>query len=344
VNHVLGVLAIAGTCALVVGLLGYLAVRLLAPVSLTAATAVVPVATVLAFVVGLVATSLAMFLSHHDLGVALLVSAVAGVMSVAVGLALGMRVRAEQQRAAAQAEQLAALQREAAVEASRRDLVAQVSHDLRTPLAGLRAMAEALEDGVATDPERYYHQIRVEVDRLATMVDDLFELARIQAGALQLTLEKVSVDELVSDAVAAADPHARSRGVRLVGHSATGDLVQADERELHRALANLVLNAIRYTPADGVVEVTAADEPGAVVLSVSDACGGIAPDDLPHVFDVAWRGSRARTPGPDTGAGLGLAIVRGIVEAHHGQVSVHNDGPGCRFEVRLPVVAAPSTA
>ena len=336
-NHVLAVLAIAGTCALVVGLLGYLAVRFLAPRSLTAATAVVPVATVLAFVVGLVATSLAMFLSHHDLGVALLVSAVAGVMSVAVGLALGMRVRAEQRRAAAQAEQLAVLQREAAVEASRRDLVAQVSHDLRTPLAGLRAMAEALEDGVATDRERYYHQIRVEVDRLATMVDDLFELARIQAGALQLSLERVSVDELVSDAVSAADPHARSRGVRLAGHAGTGALVQADERELHRALANLVLNAIRHTPADGVVEVSAADEPGHVVLSVSDACGGIAADDLPHVFDVAWRGSRARTPGPDTGAGLGLAIVRGIVEAHHGEVSVHNDGPGCRFEVRLPV-------
>ena len=336
-SHVLAVLAIAGTCALVVGLLGYLAVRLLAPRSLTAATAVVPVSTVLAFVAGLVATSAAMFLSSHDLGVALLVSAVAGVMSLAVGLALAMRVRAEQQRAA---EQLAALHREAAVEASRRDLVAQVSHDLRTPLAGLRAMAEALEDGVAADPERYYHQIRVEVDRLATMVDDLFELARIQAGALQLSLEQVSVDELVSDAVAAADPHARSRGVRLAGHAGTGRLVRADERELHRALANLVLNAIRHTPADGVVEVSAADEPGEVVLSVTDACGGIDADDLPHVFDVAWRGSAARTPGPDTGAGLGLAIVRGIVEAHHGQVSVRNEGGGCRFEVRLPVASA----
>ena len=222
-NHVLGVLAIAGTCALVVGLLGYLAVRMLAPRSLTAATVVVPVATVLAFVVGLVATSAAMFLSSHDLGVALLVSAVSGVMSLAVGLALALHVRAEQQRAA---EQVAALQREAAVEASRRDLVAQVSHDLRTPLAGLRAMAEALEDGVAADPQRYYHQIRVEVDRLATMVDDLFELARIQAGALQLSLEQVSVDELVSDALAAADPHARSRGVRLAGHAGTGRLVR----------------------------------------------------------------------------------------------------------------------
>ena len=163
----------------------------------------VPVATVLAFVVGLVATSAAMFLSSHDLGVALLVSAVSGVMSLAVGLALALHVRAEQQRAA---EQVAALQREAAVEASRRDLVAQVSHDLRTPLAGLRAMAEALEDGVAADPQRYYHQIRVEVDRLATMVDDLFELARIQAGALQLSLEQVSVDELVSDAARRGRP------------------------------------------------------------------------------------------------------------------------------------------
>ncbi len=334
-SHLLEILAIAASCALVVGLLGYLAVRMLAHRSLAAAAAVVPVTTVLAFVAGLLATSAAMFLSSHDLGVALVVCAVSGVMSVAVGLALGVRVRRMQEESAAQ---LAVLQREAAAEASRRDLVARVSHDLRTPLAGLRAMAEALEDGVAADPARYYHQIRVEVDRLATMVDDLFELSRIQAGALQLTLERVSVDELVSDALAAADPHARSRGVRLAGRAATGSLVSADERELHRALANLVLNAIRHTPADGVVELSATGEPGAVVLSVTDACGGIAAADLPHVFDVAWRGSPARTPGPDTGAGLGLAIVRGIVEAHHGEVSVRNVGAGCRFEVRLPAL------
>jgi signal transduction histidine kinase len=333
----LQIFALAGGTAAVVGLLGFAAVRMLARRSVAAAAVAVTVTTVTALVVGLVATSAAMFLSAHDLGVALLVCAAAGLVSLVVGLALGQLVRRMQQEAA---EQVATLRREAQVEASRRDLVAWVSHDLRTPLAGLRAMAEALEDGVAEDPARYHRQMRVEVDRLSTLVDDLFELSRINAGALSLTLEHVSVDELVSDAVAAADAQARARGVQLAGRSGTGRLVSADEGRLHRVLANLVLNAIRHTPQDGVVRVDATGTPDTVVLAVTDGCGGIPAADLPHLFDVAWRGTAARTPGPDSGAGLGLAIVRGIVEAHRGQVRVSNVEGGCRFEVVLPALTA----
>ena len=229
--------------------------------------------------------------------------------------------------------------RERALERSRRELVAWVSHDLRTPLAGLRAMAEALEDGVAAEPMRYHMQMRVAVDRLAGMVDDLFEMSRIHAGALRLSLARVSLADLVDEAVVGADPLARSLGVELSAEVLTSLAVRVDPRELSRALTNLVVNAIRHTPNDGSVRVEAAEKDGQAVLAVTDSCGGLAEQDLDRVFDVAWRGTAARTPEPLAGAGLGLTIVRGIVEAHSGQVAVHNVNGGCRFEVRLPVPA-----
>ncbi len=228
-------------------------------------------------------------------------------------------------------------ERERALERSRRELVAWVSHDLRTPLAGLRAMAEALEDGVATDPLRYHTQIRMSVDRLAGMVDDLFEMSRIHAGALRLTLERVPLNDLVDEAVIGADPLARACGVALEADVRTPLAVRVDPRELSRALTNLVANAIRHTPSDGAVRVEAIERDGHAVLAVVDACGGIPDEDLDRVFEVAWRGTAARTPEPLAGAGLGLAIVRGIVEAHAGEVDVRNVAGGCRFEVRLPV-------
>jgi len=229
--------------------------------------------------------------------------------------------------------------RERALERSRRELVAWVSHDLRTPLAGLRAMAEALEDGVATDPVRYHTQIRVAADRLTGMVDDLFELSRIHAGALRLSLTRVSLADLVDEAVVGADPLARSLGVELSAQVLTSLAVRVDPRELSRALTNLVVNAIRHTPNDGLVQVEAAEKGGQAVLAVTDSCGGLTEHDLERVFDVGWRGTAARTPEPLAGAGLGLTIVRGIVEAHAGEVAVHNVSGGCRFEVLLPVPA-----
>jgi signal transduction histidine kinase len=230
-------------------------------------------------------------------------------------------------------------ERERALERSRRELVAWVSHDLRTPLAGLRAMAEALEDGVATQPALYHTRMRQSVDRLTGMVDDLFELSRIHAGALRLSLEQVSLTDLVDEAMVGADPLAQACGVRLLADVRTPLAVQVDIRELSRALTNLVANAIRHTPSDGAVRVEAADHGSYAVLAITDACGGIPDDDLKRVFEVAWRGTAARTPEPQAGAGLGLAIVRGIVEAHAGEVDVRNVVGGCRFEVRLPVLA-----
>jgi signal transduction histidine kinase len=233
-----------------------------------------------------------------------------------------------------------ARERERALEASRRELVAWVSHDLRTPLAGLRAMAEALEDQVVVDPRtvgNYHTQIRREVDRLSHMIDDLFELSRIHAGALRLSRRMFGLEDLVAEVLASADPVARAKGVRLAGSAVRGMPVYVDAAEFGRALRNLVINAIRHTPPEGTVEVLGDVQQGMGCVSVADACGGIPPGDLPRVFDVAFRGEQARTPGPQEGAGLGLSIARGIVEAHSGQIAVRNIGPGCQFLIRMPL-------
>ena len=231
--------------------------------------------------------------------------------------------------------------REQALESARRELVAWVSHDLRTPLAGLRAMSEALEDGVVDMPEQYYKQIRASVDRLNGMVDDLFNLSRIQAGSAARQVEVIPLGDLVSDCLAALEPLARSQGVRLSGRMITPAMVNGNGSELNRALTNLVVNALRHTDPGGVVEVVLDVAGDRATVSVRDECGGIAADDLPRVFDVGYRGEPARTPHAadhPAGAGLGLSITRGIVDAHEGQVSVENIANGCRFVVSLPVV------
>jgi len=236
--------------------------------------------------------------------------------------------------------------REQALEASRRELVAWVSHDLRTPLAGLRAMAEALEDQVVTDPRevgRYHSQIRIETDRLAKMIDDLFQLSKIHAGTLRLSPRLVGLEDLIAEVAASTEPVARAKGVRLTGAAAPGMAVLIDPAEFGRAVRNLVTNAIRHTPPDGTIELTGAIQGGLACVSVSDECGGIPLGDLPRVFDVAFRGESARTPDPSGGAGLGLSIARGIVEAHSGKISVRNTGPGCQFLISLPLARpAPS--
>ncbi len=330
------VILIALGCSLAVAMPGALLLRGMRGRSVTAHVAVLVVVAVGAVVAGIVGTALAMFISTHDLTVLLVVIVVAGVVSLGVGLWLGGRLAAESVWAAE------ARERERLLEASRRELVAWVSHDLRTPLAGLRAMAEALEDGVVTDPDTvadYHGRIRYECDRMAGLVDDLFELSRINAGALRLTVNSVSLGDVVSDAVATAMPLATARRIRLIAAAGSWPTVRGSEPELNRIVANLLLNAIRHTPSDGTVTVTGGRDAAGGWLAVTDACGGIPEPDLPRVFDVAFRGETARTPrgSNGSGGGLGLAIVRGLVDAHHGEVAVSNVADGCRFLVRLPV-------
>ncbi|MEQ7128132.1 HAMP domain-containing sensor histidine kinase [Actinopolymorpha sp. B11F2] len=242
--------------------------------------------------------------------------------------------------------------RERAAEAARRELVAWVSHDLRTPLAGIRAMAEALSDGVVAQPDEvgaYAHKITGEAQRLSRMVDDLFEYSRITAGALRLTLSTVDLCEVVDEAVAAERPVADRKGVVLRSRVAVGPpgpAVLGSSPELARVVRNLVSNAVHHTAPGSSVTVYVASTDGEASVWVDDACGGIPENELGRVFDVAFRGSHARTPrerggGAEqpAGSGLGLAIARGLVEAHRGRIRASNRGAGCRFEVRLPLLS-----
>ncbi|TMK87716.1 MAG: HAMP domain-containing histidine kinase [Actinobacteria bacterium] len=343
--------------------------------SIVLQAAIAALAPVVAVAIGVVAAASAMFISSHDLHALIVVLVAAGTVGVLSGLMLGRRVATAGRSLGAMARglgdeevgevsgghdapsELASLATEleatsarltearaqsAAIEHSRRQLVAWVSHDLRTPLAGIRAMVEALEDGVVDEPEtvaRYYRTMRGEVDRLSGLVDDLFELSRIEAGALGLDFERVPLDELVSEAVASASVIAGAKGIDLRG--AVGEpspVVELSTPEMARVVRNLLDNAIRHTAPGGTVWIEAAlDDTGSeAVVSVRDACGGIPEEDLDHVFELAYRGDAARTPGSG-GAGLGLAVARGLVEAHQGSISVRNEGDGCRFTVRLPV-------
>jgi signal transduction histidine kinase len=305
--------------------------------SITGAMTVLALVPLVATVTGVVGVSGFMF--TRELTSTLLVSGLVTAVTVPVALLLGRSVA---RRSVWEREARA---RERAAEASRRELVAWISHDLRTPLAGIRAMAEALGDGVVSSPAdvaAYAARIRTETERLAGMVDDLFELSRITAGALQLTLSAVPLGEIVSEAVATLRPVAALRGVRVCAEAADRwPVVLGSDAELARVVRNLLSNAVRHTPGGGAVVVAAGVCGGEAWLRVDDACGGIPEHDLGRVFEVAFRGSRARTPPAESaqppGAGLGLAIARGLVEAHRGRIDARNHGPGCRFEVHLPL-------
>jgi signal transduction histidine kinase len=378
-------LVIIGTalaCAVIVGAVGLIALRLARRRSIMLQLSIAVLTGTVATALGMVAVARAMFLSAHDLTVSLWVAGVAAVVSLVVAIVLAAtfvrqtrRVRnlaqalgdgaavecsdAAASELAAVAEELARTSRRleesrsevAALDASRRELIAWISHDLRTPLAGLRAMAEALEDGLADDPQRFHRQMRLQVDHLTDLVDDLFELSKIQSGRLVLALEAVSLHELVSNTVAELRSLADSRSVTIQESPTPDVMVQGDARELGRVIGNLLINAIQYSPPGTAVSVTTeVDADGRAVLSVIDEGGGIPAENLENVFRAGWRAATSRTPSQDrrrdglagrsSGAGLGLAIAHGIVAAHDGEIRASNVASGSRFDVRLPCLAA----
>jgi signal transduction histidine kinase len=232
-------------------------------------------------------------------------------------------------------------------EAARRDLVVAVSHDLRTPLASLRALTEALADGLVDDPAtvaRYLSTMRNQIGLLSGLIDDLFELAQLDAGAVALDMQRVAPGDLISDVINGLRPQADAKGVSLSGSlPPTVGAVRAAPQKVERVLYNLVANAIRHTPGGGSIVLTACDEgPGAprpgVVMSVADTGEGIAAEDLPHVFERFYRGEKSRSRATG-GAGLGLAIARGIVEAHGGRIWLESE-PGRGTTVRFSLPAA----
>ena len=333
-SHLRDILPYALLTSLPVALLGGAVLYLLRRGSLTTTLTVLVLIPVVATLVGVLGVSKFMFtqaLTTMTL-VCLLVALVTVPAAIVFGRAIGRRSVWERE----------ARERERAAEASRRELVAWISHDLRSPLAGIQAMAEALADGVVADPDEvadYAQRISGESTRLSGMVGDLFELSRITAGALRLTMSAVPLHDVVSDAVAAQAPVAERKRVRVLANADVWPVVSGSDPELARIVRNLVSNAIRHTPPDGTVAVQLGVDGGEALLAVDDSCGGIPDDELGRVFDVAFRGTQARTPERDgvAGGGLGLAIAKGLVEAHRGKIGVQNHGPGCRFEVRLPL-------
>ncbi len=250
------------------------------------------------------------------------------------------RLAATFNRMADQLETAARKQRE--LDTLRRDFIAWTSHDLRTPLTSIRVVVEALADSVIDDPDmiqRYLHSIRSDVSSLNGLIDDLFELAQLDAGGMTFDKVPVSLSDLVSDVLERMRALADRRGVRLGGHVAPQvDPVTIDPQKIERVLSNLIGNAIRHTPAGGQVTIDARRHAarGNVCVSVSDTGEGISADDLPRVFERFYRGekSRSRSGG---GGGLGLAIAKGIVEAHGGSIEVTSQvGEGSTFTFMLP--------
>ncbi len=368
-DDLLAIVGIALVCGAAVGVAGLVALRLSRRAPMVVQVSIVVLTGTLSVVAGMVAVARAMFLSQHDLVVGLWVAGIAGAVALGVAAVLAItfvrqarRVRrmaavvgdeplqamdASGSELAAVAGELARTSRRleearaevAALDESRREFVAWISHDLRTPLAGLRAMAEALEDGLADDPQRFHRQMRVQVDHLSDLVDDLFELSKIESGRLILAMESVSLHDLVSDAVAELHALAAVRDVTIRESPSSDVFVTGDARELGRAVGNVLLNAIQHSPPGSSIRIETSSGEHLAVLAVVDQGGGIAEADLDEVFRAGWRGAPSRPPlvGRSSGAGLGLAIARGILVAHGGSLDVENVPGGSRFAMTLAV-------
>ncbi len=304
-----------------------------------------------------------MFASQHDLILSGVLLLFAAIIAATFGVFVSASVTDDLQNLAATAQQVAAgdlsaraevngrdeiaqvgqvfngmadqLQQAAAQQAEldrlRRDLIAWTSHDLRTPLTSIRVRVEALNDGMVDDLEtqqRFYKDIRTDVMALNKLIDDLFELAQLDAGSFRMEKSPYVLGDFISDCLQRFQIVAAQKEIDLTGQvdSAVG-LVPLNATKLGRVLDNLISNAIRYTPNGGRVWVTAVRQPTRVEVTVQDSGPGFNPADLPHVFDQFYRGEEARSRATG-GAGLGLAIAQGIVVAHEGSIWAQNAPEG----------------
>ncbi|MBA3476537.1 MAG: HAMP domain-containing histidine kinase [Actinobacteria bacterium] len=304
-----------------------------------------------------VLSGLVMFQSGHDLTI-LAVAAGSACAAIAAALAVGGSVSASLTRLAGVTRQLERgdLTARAPVEGAaelrtlagsfnemagslerlfdaRRELVAWASHDLRTPLANMQAMLEAVEDGLA-EPAEYVPALREQVTALSRLTDDLFELARIDSGALTLELRDVELSGLVRSCLRGVEAEARSRQVTLEARTEDSVSARCAPEKVERVLLNLLANALRHTPSDGSVAIVVEAEPDGVRVTVEDTGDGLSPESLRRMFERFWRGDPARSA---RGAGLGLAIARGLVEAHGGRIWAENrPGGGASVSFTLP--------
>lgn len=364
------VVATAAGCTVVATSLALLVLRLRPPRSIAFQFVVVVVTALASVVCSTLAIAALMYLSLHDLQVLMWVvgvstalslvaalvtartasAALAGLQEAVVRVGRGDVVDARADggkefadlsaQLARTSEHLAAARAEIEhLDAARRQFFAWISHDLRTPLTGISALAEALDDGAVEHPAEYVRRIRGQVGTMSRLVDDLFELSQLHSGTYRLRPEDVELLDVVSDAVSDVHELAAAKDIRVVHAGVEGRMLRADPHELTRVVVNLLTNSIRHAPAGSEILVSAAEREGRLVLSVLDQGGGVDSDDLPYMFDVGWRAGSARTPGAHAGspgAGLGLAIVRGIVQAHGGDVRAEHAPQGFRLDVALP--------
>ena len=272
-----------------------------------------------------------------------------GLRAVGAGereLRLEARGRDELAQLARSANQMASQLREReaerdAADDARRGLVAAVSHDLRTPLTSLRLLAEAIEDDLV-DPDtrrRYLEQMSVHIRSLSALVEDLFELSRLEAGEINWSMQRVRLDELVAETVEAMRAEAEANHVAVEARVPTDvGPARGDPEKLQRVLFNLIQNALRHTPADGSVTVAAVSNGGSIEVEVADSGEGLDPGDRERVFEPFYRGRNDRARSGE-GSGLGLSICRAIVEAHGGEISVASSSAGTRVRFSVPRLA-----
>ena len=325
-------LLIAVTAALATGLICAFITLRVARYSVRWAALLSPLSVMLAMAAGLL-VGMKLMLIEAGMVTLLILAAVAPV-ALLIGVFVSMRSQKIITQTTAQLE-LEKRRRE--VEEGRRELITWLSHDLRTPLAGIRAMGEALEDGVASDPQLYYRNIVTQADRTTAMVNDLMAMASLRSGTTKIQTEAVTLADLVSDLISQLTPLAQSRSVTLSGvtHACCSDVI-GDAGLLTRALQNVIVNAVQYTQPGTGVEVVLDCADNRLRVSVSDHCPGLSPADLERMFEAGWRGDAARTPDAATGSGLGLPIVRTVVEAHGGHVQAENTDQGCVLQIELP--------
>jgi signal transduction histidine kinase len=318
-------------------------------------------------VVAIVVFALLMFVADHDALLIIVLAVFAGVVSVRAAQLLSggvlrdveglrdgleavghgdrdvhMTTEARDEVAELAVAANAMVERLAAEEAARRDLVAAVSHDLRTPITSLRLLAEAMSDDIVDESSRRedLQRMRTHIEALSALIDDLFELSRLESGDIQWSMEQVSVGQLVAETVDALSPQAEARGLHLRAELPTSaadgaGVAQASPEKLQRVLFNLIQNAIRHTPSDGTITVRAEPAGDAVEVEVVDTGEGIAARDRDRVFEAFFRGG-AQSARTEEGAGLGLAISRAIIEAHGGRIWLDDAEVGTRVRFALP--------
>lgn len=319
------------SAVLAVGVIGGTLTLRIAKYSVAWAAILGPLTIVCSMAAGLIAGLHLMLI--EDTGLVLII--IGATMPVAIVIGIIISVRSTYVASQAR-EEIERERRRHEVEQGRRELITWLSHDLRTPLAGIQAMGEAIEDGVAQDPKRYIHMMISEAKRTADMVNDLLSLADLHNDTVSAQSEELSLTDVTSDMVSQLTPLAQSADIHVdFAPSSDHITVQGSPSLLSRGIQNIIANAIEYSQKHSHITVTVSRVEQYAMVSVRDQCGGLSADAIEHMCDVGWRGSSARTPSGHSGSGLGLPIVQMIARAHGGDVHIKSVPGGCCVTITM---------